>query len=717
MTLTGYCKILHLLNQTLIIYHMKKLFYKLFFLVILFIVSSCNLDNFDFNKLSDDVSLSPEFVMPLARANISIWDIIESVNEENDTLIKKGENDIIKIVYTEEGIYDYQVKEFLDLPENPSIDPVATEIGTITLNNISRSKGLSIKDLQDKLSGAIDNITDGPSQIPNMLYENQNEVYEVDPISNFENINILSGNLVVTLSNTGFTQGNAITIGGQFYDKNSGTILASFLIEDVVVHAPKEKLTILKNLSISNEINFRLTKFEIISNTQTETVDLNAELFKLDLSFKDIEINSGKVKIEAQTIAKSGSFNFDFEESVKVFKAEMNYGDFRIRFSKPGSLNISGSVEVTFPSMLDKNGVSLKFEGNNTPEFGGDEKTLGLSGVTINFPSDGVKPYNTISYEYVIKIEGSDTPVDFNSKDMITMNATLIGLDYQSISGDFGNKNITIDNGSFNMDMAFLDKIEGDFKLANPQLKLILTNGIGVPAEVNADFVAQNKSGQSVSLNPDPFRLLMPASLGSAAVTQTVTFNKTNSNIVDFVALPPSGNISYSGNIVFNPDGAVTAANANFFDLDAGLKIDLGVDLPFELQINNLTFSDTVKMDSGDLDMVKRAELIINAVNEIPLDIDVQLFFIDTISGQQYSSSAKNKLLTAAQVSDAGVITAVTSSNSFVLEEDELEGLKKANGIVFKGSISSPAGGTKTAVIYSQSKLDMNVVIKSKIDL
>ena len=119
---------------------MKKFYYKLLLVTLLFIANSCNLDNFDFGKLSDDVNISPEFVMPLASADITIWDIIESVNDENDTLLKVGDNDVIKIVYTEEGIYDYQVRDLLDLPQQKSFSSGNKVIGNISLDNVLGNK-------------------------------------------------------------------------------------------------------------------------------------------------------------------------------------------------------------------------------------------------------------------------------------------------------------------------------------------------------------------------------------------------------------------------------------------------------------------------------------------------------------------------------------------------------------------------------------------------
>ncbi|MDX9883659.1 MAG: hypothetical protein RBS73_16480 [Prolixibacteraceae bacterium] len=690
---------------------MKKFLHKLLFVTLLFIANSCNLDNFDFGKLSDDVDLSPEFVMPLANADISMWDIIESVNDENDTLLKTGDNNVIKIVYTEEGIYDYKVRDLLDLPQQKSFSSGDKVFGGIALDNVQVNKEVNLWDITGAVDGNIDNIIpmDGTVNVfPSTSYVGPPPaVYAVPNITDFTWVKFTTGDLEITLQNN---LPVPITIEGGLINKTSGQGIAAFSFINLTPGNTQTVTVSMANRTITNLIDFRMTKFETHATGFPALINLN-DGFKLSMNFKNIEIWEGNVKVDAQTLTGfSGSFNFEFEDNVKVFEAILERGFMDI--TSFNNSQLTGTINLSFPQ-IKKNGNPVQV----SVPFTGSPNTVGLSDAVINFASDIASPYNTVPYEYSISVNEYPGYVNYYSTDFIRMNVSLSSLDYTSIKGDFGDKNITIDEGSFKMDTEFLDKISGNFKLANPQLQLVLTNGIGVPAEVNANFIAQNKSGQSVSLDPAPFRLATPTSLGSPAVTQTIDFNKSNSNIVNFIALPPSGNITYSGNISFNPDGAINAANPNFFDLDASLKIDLGVDLPFELQVSNLTFEDTAKISSGDLDMIKSAELIVNAVNEIPLDIDVQLFFIDTISGQQYSSSAKKKLLSAAQISDTGVITPVTSSNSVQLSETELEGLKKANGIVFKGMISSPENGTKTAVIYSTSRLNMNVVIKSKFDL
>ncbi len=684
---------------------MKKFFCKLLFVSLLFIINGCNLDNLDFNKLSDEVDIPGEYVLPIANADISVWDIVESVNEEGDTLLEKGDNDVIKIVYKEESIYDYEVRELLNLPTEESFSTGEKEIGNIKLKDVTEERGISIRELQDRLSGPIDNVSEGNQVLPQISYPNINEIFEVDPVDEFKTVTIESGTLNLTVNNSGL-QSSRITIGGQFYDRNyPNTVLADFLIEDVSPGTPESKLFNLSNLTISNEINFKLTKVEITPSYVPEQIDLDADLFKVDLAFSDLEIRSGRVKVKEQVLEDfNGSFDFLFEDDdINVYEAAFAYGTLEVSLSN--GTPFTGSLKLVFPN--------VEGEELNPIDFGtSGSGTMTLAGSTINLAKDETSPYNTFLYEYSVTIDATTDYVDFDSNQSLSLDIQLDNLEFQSIQGNFGERSVTIDEGSFNMDTEFFDKIEGDFRLADPTLNLILTNSIGIPAVVDAHFTAQNNLGATATIDTTDLVINSRASISSPAIQQTITFEKDNSNIVDFIALPPSGDINYGGNIRFNPDGDISQTDANFFNLDDSLRIDVGLDLPFELQLENLALQDTAEIDGDDFDMIESAELIINAINQIPLDINIQLFFVDTISGQHFGSPIESGLLVSGSSAEPS-----TSKNTITLKQEDVNNLQKSNAIVFKGIVSSPQNGTRTAVIYSESRLNINVAIRSKIVL
>jgi hypothetical protein len=297
------------------------------------------------------------------------------------------------------------------------------------------------------------------------------------------------------------------------------------------------------------------------------------------------------------------------------------------------------------------------------------------------------------------------------------MEISLTDFEFQSVYGDFGTRKLQIDPGNFELEV--LNRLGGDFKVANPKLSLIMHNSVGMAAEVKMNMSATSKKGNTDSLirNPASFNIPVPADITSPIVTGTVDYTKQNSNIVEFIALPPNSKIDYSGEINFNKGNVVTLLNPNFITAESTFSADMALELPMELQINTLSFSDTTAISGKDFDKVESAELLINVKNGIPLDMDMQLVFIDTIAKIQLGSSKRTQILSAAKIDASGEYIPVESSHTFVLDPNEIESLRKANAVVFSGRVISPLGENQVISILSTSRIELKTVIKSKLNL
>lgn len=425
---------------------------------------------------------------------------------------------------------------------------------------------------------------------------------------------------------------------------------------------------------------------------------------------KDLKMSGGHLKIASQVIdGFPGDFDFIFPDpALKAFSSVLKKGIMTINTKNTSKL--TGSIHFILPE-IKKGGVPLEA----SVPLDGSSTSIDLSQTDINFSSDPAQPYNRIPYTYTLQINSSNGYVDYVSTDYVNMDITLNSLDFKSITGDFGKRVIDIVPGNFNLNVDLLNRIDGSFKLINPSIELFIRNSIGVPAAVNLNLTGTSKAGTTASLNPPVFTIPVPANINDGITTKTVVFDKQNSNIVNFIALPPTSKITYSGQVNFNTSAPVTSQNPNFLDMDATFALDLAMQLPLELQINNLAFKDTTEL-SGDYKKIESADLIINAQNGIPLDVDMQLFFLDSLK-TQIGLSKKMKVLSAATVDATGAITPVQSSQTFTLDQTEMAYFRKAKSVVFTGTVSSPSGGTVVAPILSDSKIDLNVVIKVKTNL
>jgi hypothetical protein len=547
--------------------------------------------------------------------------------------------------------------------------------------------------------------------VPAYSFNGPSFSYKIDQITDFNNVTLTKGSLEIAIENK---LRIPVSLTGSLYDLGYNRKIKNDITFSNVAPNTISKVTMdLAGVQLSNNLEFRLASFSTPGSTTPVYIDKN-DYIKLTADLKNAIVSKGNLKVSTQTVAgSSGTVSFVFPEpDLKAFATVLKKGTMTIKVSNTSK--ISGAINLNLPE-IKKNGIAV----TASVPLGGSSVTVDLTGASLNFASDPVVPYNRVPYSYNVQVNTTTGYVDYSATDVIRVDMTLTGLEFKSVHGDFGKRSILINPGNFDLNLDMLDKIDGNFKLSNPKLELIFHNSIGMPASVALDLKASNKSGQQLLLTrtPSSYDIPVPANINAGIATGSMLFDKQNSNIVSFVALPPSGKISYSGKADFNKSNVVTLQNPNFLDMDATFAIDLAMELPVELQVNNLTFKDTTGITGDNFDQVENAELTINAKNGIPLDVDVQLFFIDTISKTQYGSSKKLKVLTGAQVSSSGVITPTVTSQPFALDAAEMINLRKANGVVFTGTINSPTGGTGVASLYSDSKLELNLVLKSKINL
>lgn len=691
---------------------MKRSPFVIWFVLLVFVMSSCNLDNLDFEKLSKNVNLNPEFVAPVAKANISVWDIIQSANNENEDVFMKDPNGLIKIVYKQNDLFNYNVRDFLDFPVVQNFSSGDKLVGDISPEDIDVTKDISLNELINNSNGALNDLLQFNGMTTSFPATSISDIvfrFSLDPISDFTSVNISKGTLAVNMENKLKVP---LTVKGNLFDLGNNRVISEFTFTNIAPGENESSSVSLAGKQLSNIIEFRLTSFATTGSTTPVTVNL-ADYFKMDFNLSGLGISQGNLIIKnSQTLeGASDVFKFDFPEpDFKAFSAVLKKGTIWVKTTNTSKM--TGSVNFTL-NEIKKNGVPLQI---NVP-LSGSSTIVDLAGVNINFASDPAVPYNQIPYVYSLTVNSTAGYINYSSTDIIKMDITLNGLEFKSITGDFGKRVITVDPDVFDLNVDMLDKIGGEFKLSNPKLELIIRNSIGMPASVNLEFTATNKDGKSALLNPPIFEIPVPANINAGIATKSIIFDKTNSNIVNFIALPPTNQIGYSGKVDFNSKLAVSPLNPNFLDVDATFGIDMVMELPLELQISNLAFKDTSGIGGSDYDKIESAELILNVKNGIPLDIDMQLLFVDTLKNIQLGASKKAKILSAAQVNTSGVITSVQSSQSFNLDASEMENLRKANGIVFSGTVSSPSGGMVVAPIMSDSKLETNVVIKAKVNL
>lgn len=693
---------------------MKNSHVILWMFLLAIVLNSCSLDELEFSKMSDDANWNPEVVLPLAKGNVKAWDMINGAIKSNESSLVNGADGLVKIVYRKNDLLNYHVRDLFSFPTSQSFSMDEKPLGEFHPEDITLASQITLNDLTALIGGNLSQLVlvNGLTfPFPAVSAPQMNAPFDLSGVAEFETITLSQGVLDIHIENR---MKVPITISGALFDKASNHKVREFTFSNLMPGEFKNVTSNLAGVELSSQVEFRLQTFETPGSITPVTINLT-DYFKIKFMLKDLIISRGNMKVTQIKTLKGGDGFLDFafpETEMKAFGAHLKKGLLTIRNSS--NLPLSGSINFTLHEIKYK---STGLPISATVPLNGSPVVISLDETDINFTTDPAQPYNRIPYTYTLTLNPSPGYVNYSSSDLFKLTINLDNLDFKTVTGDFGKRVIEVEPGMFAMDVDFLDKLNGGFKLADPKLTLTVRNSIGIPAIMAMDFVATGKEGNSIALNAPAFEVPVPSDLNAGIAVKSVVFNKQNSSIVDFIALPPTGSISYNGKADFNTATTVTPQNPNFVDIDGFFGVDLALELPLEMQITNLNFKDTTGITGSDFEKIESAELILNARNSLPLDVEMQLLYVDTISGKQFGASKITKVLSSAQVSETGVITPVQSTHTFTLDSNEMETLRKANGIVFSGTISSPALGTKSSPIYSDSNIEISVVLKSKINL
>ena len=357
----------------------------------------------------------------------------------------------------------------------------------------------------------------------------------------------------------------------------------------------------------------------------------------------------------------------------------------------------SYTLEAKFPNIKTKEGDVLtiveKVEANEI-------KTLPLEDIELSLES---KPEVSLNIVKIIIHEGSSL-----SSSKLNFNFKLNNLKFKKAEGKITVDPIAIDPDKFNMDIDFLDEIGGKFKFTKPELNIILRNkGIGVPMSVDATFYGQNAEGDTLTLKLEKGKeLLTLGNKSNIVFSDTLGLNKDNSNIVDFLSLPPTGDIFYQGTVTVNPQGD----EDNVIYSDGGIDLDAYVRIPFALSAEGLNYKDTlndIDIDPKYADRIKEGVITITAVNGLPLNLQIPTLVLLGENGGKLES------LTAVKGRD--IIQAANGKESvleFNLTQAQAKKLGQTENILLE--VKASTTNNQEVVVAADAKLSFDLKLVAK---
>lgn len=306
------------------------------------------------------------------------------------------------------------------------------------------------------------------------------------------------------------------------------------------------------------------------------------------------------------------------------------------------------------------------------------------------------------------------------SKQNLKIGIRMKDFSFTRVEGTMKTRNVEIDEGEFNMDVEFWNHFAGSFNFANPRVDLIVRNyGLGVPVQMDMNFVAYGENGKHVSLetkdNYKPeFKGWIP---DGGEVADTQSYNVNNSNISELLSLPPKEKITYGGQIIVSPDPIRSLTLLN----TGKASVDAYVEIPFHLSAKKLIFRDTIDdIDISDADKIKKAEIVIIADNQIPLELGSGYLYLLDEAKNCIDSVKIERFLDAPEVDDNGNVIPSEEEKEvppIVLSEENILHLEDTKFMVISVEATTSNGGEKPVVIKADAMMKLKLILGAKLNL
>lgn len=405
---------------------------------------------------------------------------------------------------------------------------------------------------------------------------------------------------------------------------------------------------------------------------------------------------------------------FDSPEELEVDSAVISTGArVRIFAAPPEGVSID-KITLRLPEVR-LNGESLEY----TKDFPSDLTILygdwiDLEGYAL-IPTDG-----KLFAEYEAFDDDGNPVVFFQDGGGITLE--LEGFNFSYIEGYLGYRIHDGERDTIAIDF-FENWIEGQVHFEDPEIRINLRNSFGIPTRsVINIFDIYTASGEVLPLESDVLNIadnqgidfLYPnSSQVGEVLTQTFTFDKTNSNIVDVLGSQPIA-LDYDVDARTNPDSLLNIRG--FLTDESFYEVQVEVELPMHGWARGFVATDTFDVDFTDFENIEEVEFKLVSENGTALDVGTQVYFLDADNNVLDSLlESRQSLVAAAQVDNEGiVIEPYTNTTLIPYSAERFDRIRTATTAQLTSAFSTVNNGAVSVKVFAQDKISMRMGMKVK---
>jgi hypothetical protein len=699
---------------------------KIFLIAITIIfLGSCkkdmNLDKFQ------NVELNPEIGLPLAVVKLKLNKLIKP-----DSVTYYDDSNLIHFAYRNMDLKSLPIDTFIKIP---AVDPstASIKVGEQAISDANTSRSSTLREMTDNFSGpskAILLAADGTDAIfPAIVDQNTNVVNLPISTADFTSAKISNGYLVieienhlpVTLTEMAMNIFNMIPVQ---------TLLGTVNYSNIAPGASAKDSISLKSVTMTKNMGYNMPTFKTSTSAPSLVrINLN-DYLKVNASIKNLKAIAGEIVFPTVSNIAADTMMLDIDADDNTAEIQhITFSKALINYEFNSTIQERINLKISFLGATKNNVAFAPIEVSVDP--GQLKGTIDLSNVRLDLTQDPSKPFNKLAVLVKPTLVSSGVLKSFDSSDYINASFTFSDFEFQSVEGYLGTRAITFDADPIEINL--LNDLISGIRLDNPVLKIFTENSLGVPITVSLDAKGISSKGIEQSLDAQPFLLPYPTTMGQGIVTSTQYFNKTNSKLVDLLALPPV-KIGFAGKAELNKD--IPKSYTNFIEKSATIKVGFEMDVPLALQTSDFKLSDTLEnpffkmnpdstlgeffMGDGfkltDLDYV---ELLVKMNNGFPFDGNLNMYFADKY-GVIKDSIVTNQFISSAIPDVNGkTVTNTIASSSVKLTSAQLQNMKaqNLNNIIVIFHLSTYNNGSQVVKVYSdyESQIGLSAKLKLKI--
>jgi hypothetical protein len=487
---------------------------------------------------------------------------------------------------------------------------------------------------------------------------------------------------------------------------------------DIVVPVASSKLNI-KNF-ISDTIfgadntgllHFRINR-EIASLKLDSLINLPNTSFQNEFPFPNgLELQPG----QTFTFLPASELTFSVDNGVEITRAEIRKGTLNVSFSNSLSQPVDFIYVVT---SAVKGGAPLTISEVIPPGNKSLVKSYDLSGYSFNMKGMGNNKVNTIIQTYTVGLNALASSVT------ATGNSAKIDVTYSQlvpdyVEGYFGNDVIKIDQDTTNI--SFINNLKAtNFQLTETTMEFKILNQVGADfrASLNGITSINTSQNKSVPLSSNLLSVInidWPLRNGNSVTssTKTLLFDKTNSNITQFVSNLPD-KISYSGSVTINTQGKLDVGYSNYAFYNSGISIHANIDIPLKFTADQFKLETTTKTEIGNveqLDRVNSGNFVVSASNGYPFTARLQAFMLDefgTVIDSLFVPGSNS--ISAAALNSKNEVTAPTRSLVYIpINKTKIANLRKCRSLKIISTFIMPPNPPEIKILDSY-EFDIKII-------